>query len=359
MRINRLFEELKSVKLSSVRGVISKACYRMVPSKAVFWYVFDLCFFAIGFGMIFALHSPWLKLCGGLISGIATAMMFVWAHDAAHGTLFKNKKVAEIMGTIFMFPALSVYRLWIYGHNKVHHGFTSFSPVDWIWRPLSPSEYKEKSRLQRLLYRVERHLLTSAFHYFRRVWWQAMVRYNPAKNAEERRGYNMGKLMVLAYFIGMSALAYFFAGGLLGVLCAVILPFVVFTYFIAMIVYLHHTHPDIPFFDLKKDWSHSIGLLYCSTIIRTSKLAEMFLHNIMIHTPHHVDIRIPFYNLKKAYADLKETYGDYILEYRFSWPRVARIFKKCKLYDFEEKKWLTFAEAQAWLEEKSLVEQPA
>ena len=186
-----------------------------------------------------------------------------------------------------------------------------------------------------------------------------MVRYNPAKNAEERRGYNIGKLMVLAYFIGMSALAYCFAGGLLGILCAVILPFVVFTYFISLIVYLHHTHPEIPFFDLKQDWCHSIGLVYCSTIIRTSRLTEMFLHNIMIHTPHHVDIRIPFYNLKKAYADLKETYGDYILEYRFSWRRVARIFKKCKLYDFESKQWLTFAEAREWLEKKPLVEQPA
>jgi len=75
-------------------------------------------------------------------------------------------------------------------------------------------------------------------------------------------------------------------------------------------------------------------------------LAEMFLHNILIHTPHHVDIRIPFYNLKKAYKDLKENYAEYILEYRFSWLRVARIFKRCKLYDFENKRWLTYSEAR-------------
>jgi len=248
---------------------------------------------------------------------------------------------------------LSVFRLWIYGHNKVHHGFTSFSPIDWIWRPLSPKEYNELNLLQKLLYRIERSMLTNAFHYFRRVWLQAMIRYNPGKNKQERRGYLAGKLYVLTYVTVASVLAYCFAGGLLGVLCVVVLPFVVFTYFISTIVYLHHTHPDVPFFDLKTDWCHSIGLMYCSTIVRTSKLAQILLHNIMIHTPHHVDIRIPFYNLKAAYKDLKEHYGDYITEYRFSWMKVARIFKKCKLYDFDNMRWLTYAEGRLALRELS------
>ncbi len=354
MAKDRLFEELKNVKLSSVRGVISKSCYRRVPAKAVFWYLFDLVFFLGGFSLIFFTHSFVFKLLGGLLSGVATAMMFIWAHDAAHGTLFKSSRVAEFLGTVFMLPALSVYRLWIYGHNKVHHGFTSFSPVDWIWRPLSPREYADLNFFQRVLYRIERSFLTNGFHYFRKVWWQAMLKYNPGKDAKEKRGYMMGKLFVFAYFVGMSTLAFFFAGGVLGILCAVIIPFVVFTYYISTIVYLHHTHPDIPFFDLKQDWCHTIGLMYCSTVIRTSKLSEMLFHSIMIHTPHHVDIRIPFYNLKRAYHDLKQTYGDYILEYQFSWCRVMNIFKSCKLYDFENKTWLTFSEGRLYLANPSM-----
>ena len=349
MSIKTMFDklkELKGLKLSAVRSVISKSCYEAKPYKAVMWYLFDLLFFVAGFYLIFSNGSVWLKLLGGLVSGCATAMMFVWAHDAAHGTLFKGDKVPEIMGTLFMLPALSIYKLWIYGHNKVHHGFTSFTPVDWVWRPLTPKEYQALSRFQRILYRIERNMFSSAFHYFRKVWWQAMLRYNPGKDKKERRGYFLGKLYVLAYFIGMSVISFCFAGGLWGVVCAVVLPFVVFNYFISIIVYLHHTHPDLPFFDIKKDWNHSIGLMYCSTIVRTSRLAEIFLHNIMIHTPHHVDIRIPFYNLKKAYKDLKDNYSEYILEYRFSWRRAARIFKRCKLYDFENKRWLTYSEGR-------------
>ena len=144
----------------------------------------------------------------------------------------------------------------------------------------------------------------------------------------------------------MSILSFLFAGGVQGVLCAVVLPFVVFNYFISLIVYLHHTHPDIPFFDIKKEWSHSVGLLYCSTIIHCSKISEMLLHNIMIHVPHHVDIRIPFYHLKKAFKDLKKHYSHYIHEYRFSWAKVFKIFRSCKLYDFESKNWMTFKQAK-------------
>ena len=144
----------------------------------------------------------------------------------------------------------------------------------------------------------------------------------------------------------MSVLGYFFAGGLVGTVAAVFLPFIVFNYFIAIIVYLHHTHPDIPFFDIKNEWSHSVSALYCSTIVRCSRVSRVLLHNIMIHIPHHLDPRIPFYNLPKAHKALKEKYGEYFHEYRFNWRYLLTIFKQCKLYDFENKLWMTFKEAK-------------
>jgi omega-6 fatty acid desaturase (delta-12 desaturase) len=143
----------------------------------------------------------------------------------------------------------------------------------------------------------------------------------------------------------MSVLSYSFGGGLIGVFSAVILPFIVFNYFISMIVYLHHTHPKIPFFDVKSEWSQVIGALYCSTIIKSSKLTQILLHHIMIHVPHHLDVRIPFYHLPKAYEALKQAYGIYIHEYRFKWRDVFQIFKQCKLYDFKDKVWMDFKEA--------------
>ncbi len=340
-----LLNQVKQVKSSEARGIIPKSCYNRSYRKALLWLGIDLLLFLVGMALIFVMPYASFQLIGGMLSGIATAMLFVWAHDAAHGALFRSGKLAEVFGTIAMLPSLNIYRMWSYGHNRVHHGFTSFSPMDWIWRPLTPKAYQALSRFERTLYRIERNFFTCAFHYLRRVWWSEMLGFNPGKDNLQRKYYRRGKHFVAVYVFILSAIAYSLAGGIIGIISAVILPFIVFNYFIAMIVYLHHTHPDIPFFDQKNEWSQVVGALYCSTIIRCSKLSEMLLHNIMIHIPHHLDVRIPFYHLPEAYQALKKEYGIYIHEYQFKWSYAFRIFKQCKLYDFEHKIWMSFEEA--------------
>ena len=88
-------------------------------------------------------------------------------------------------GTAFMLPSMNMYRLWSHGHNRVHHGFTSYTPVDWIWRPLTPEAYAAKSRWGRVLYRLERSPFTCALHYLLRVWWPGMVMYRPDKHSRD------------------------------------------------------------------------------------------------------------------------------------------------------------------------------
>jgi len=342
----QLWEKLKQVKTHEAREAIPEECYTRNLRKTFLWFALDLSVFALGMVLVFSNPHVGFKILGGLISGVATAMLFVWAHDAAHGTLFESSKVSEFLGTIAMFPSLNIYRMWSYGHNRVHHGHTSFSPIDWIWRPLTPSQYQEMSSFQRLLYRVERSFFGCAFHYLRRIWWREMLSYNPGKNKEKRDYYRNGKIVVMIYGLVASIVAYQFAGGPIGILTAVILPFIVFNYFIAMIVYLHHTHPEIPFFDIKKEWSHTIGIMFCSTIIHCTKISSIVLHNIMTHIPHHLDIRIPFYHLPRAYEALKKEYGESFHEYQFKWSYVRNIFKRCKLYDFEKNVWMTFEEGK-------------
>jgi len=58
--------------------------------------------------------------------------------------------------TSLMLPSLNMYRLWCHDHHRVHHGFTSYTPVDWIWRPLTPSAYAALPWYRRLVYRFER-----------------------------------------------------------------------------------------------------------------------------------------------------------------------------------------------------------
>jgi acyl-lipid omega-6 desaturase (Delta-12 desaturase) len=334
---------LRKVKLGTVRAAFSPGVYERSHGKALGWLAVDLTLYAAFMaGVLLAPGAP-LKLLFGVLAGLAVAFLFVWAHDAAHGALFGSAWYGEVLGTIAMLPSLNMYRLWIYGHNKVHHGFTSYSPIDWIWRPHSPAEYRAASRWSRLVYRVERSFAGCGVHYLLRVWWPGMVRFRPERDVRRRNHFALAKLVTAAFVAGLSALTWWVAGPI-GPIAGVLVPFLVFTYVIALTVYLHHTHPRLPFFDDRKDWSASIGQVACSTVVRTPRVVEALTHNILVHTPHHVDTRIPFYRLKQAYADLKPIYGKDIVEYRFQLKTVRPIFRTCQLFDFETKTWYRFAD---------------
>ena len=339
-----LHQSLLDVKLTAVRRAISAACYRRSALQTFGWFAFDLALYLVMMAGALASDSPWARLAFGVGAGVAVAMMFVWAHDAAHGALFRSDRTAELLGTALMLPSFNPYRLWCHGHNRVHHGFTSYSPIDWIWRPLTPGEYRALSRWRRLVYRLERTPWGCALHYLLRVWWPGMVVFRPDPRSRERVGFAVSKAVTLGFALLLTAFCWWL-GGVMGVLVGVVVPFVVFNYFIALFIFLHHTHPAVPFFDHRSEWSNTIGQVYCSIVVRCSRLSELLTHNILVHVPHHVDPGIPFYRLHRAYADLQAAYAPYLHEYRFRWRTVAMIFRRCKLYDFERKIWYTYREA--------------
>jgi acyl-lipid omega-6 desaturase (Delta-12 desaturase) len=337
-----LYQTLREVKLNTVRRALSAACFERSAWQTFGWLAFDLALYVGAMAGVFASDACWAKLAFGVGAGCAVAFLFVWGHDAAHGALFRGEWTAEILGTIAMLPSLNMYRLWCHGHNRVHHGFTSYTPIDWIWRPLTPDGYRALSRPRRLLYRLERTPWGCALHYLLRVWWPGMVMFRPDERSRERLGVAVDKLITLAFALALAAAAWKWGGGAVGVVAGVLVPFLVFNYFIAFFIFLHHTHPDVPFFDQRPEWSNTIGQVYCSIVVRCNRVSELLVHNIMIHIPHHVEPRIPFYRLARAYADLRREYAPYLHEYRFRWATVWRIFRRCQLYDFDTRTWYTY-----------------
>jgi omega-6 fatty acid desaturase (delta-12 desaturase) len=326
-----------TLTLGRVREAFPARCYERSPWRTWTALAFDVVIYGAALAGALVLDGVLPRLACGAVAGLATAALFVWAHDATHGALLGAGRWARALSTAAMLPSLQVERLWAYGHNRVHHGFTSLSTVDWIWRPWTPAAYAAATPRARLLYRLERHPATCGLHYLLRVWWPGMVRFS-------RPGAHLSKAVVVAFAAGLTTAAWTL-GGPVSVLAALVVPFAVFTYTIALFVYLHHTHPDVPFFDDRATWSAVRGQLDCSTTIRTSWLAERLTHGILVHTPHHVDTRIPFYRLPEAAAALLAEHGDRVVTYRFRWGTVRRIFATCQLFDFDTGTWSTFTSA--------------
>lgn len=345
---------LKSMSLGGVRRGFSPAVRKRSMACAWAWYVIDVGLYFGFVAAVYAVGPVWQKLLLGVGAGIAVAMLFLWAHDAAHGSLFEHDGVSAIFGTAAMLPSLNVYPLWQYGHNRVHHGFTSLSPLDWIWRPLSPSEYRRRNSWQRFIYRRERSFSGCALHYLLRVWWPGMVRFSLDSYGRKKAGGRGSKLLTLVFALGASYPAFRYGGGVWGSVAAVVVPFIVFNYAIAFVTFLHHTHPEIPFFVDRGEWSAVIGQVFCSTVVRCSRPAEMLMHNILIHVPHHVDTRIPFYRLQRAFEELDPTVRAFVHEYRFRWSTARKIFQECQLFDFTEKVWYRFDDVRYDFDEAAL-----
>ena len=94
---------------------------------------------------------------------------------------------------------------------------------------------------------------------------------------------------------------------------------------------VHHTVPNVAF--KKADqWNEAQAQLTGTVHCDYPRWVEVLCHDINVHIPHHISTGIPSYNLRKAHQSLKENWGIYLSEYRFSWSLMRKITTQCHLY---------------------------
>lgn len=320
------------MQLADLRAALPDSCHRRSSVRALAGLARDVVLYALPISGALLLPNPLLRIACGVVAGVAVGVLFIWGHDAAHGALFTSRRTAKVLGTLAMLPSWQPYALWQHGHNRVHHGFTSLMSIDWIWRPWSPAEHAAASPLARASYRVERSFIGCGWHYLRNVWWRGMVRYQPKA------------LSITAAWVVVATTIAWRLGGAWSVLAAVIIPWLVFTWIIAAVTYLHHTHPTRRFFAARTEWSPVAGHVSGSTIVHLPRPIAWLLHDIFVHTPHHLDQRIPYYRLRTAWHALRpHAEALDVLEYRATPAAVWRTFTACKLFDPATGAWSTFA----------------
>ena len=52
--------------------------------------------------------------------------------------------------------------------------------------------------------------------------------------------------------------------------------------------------------------------------------------------PHHVNAKIPWYNLRAATDSLRSNWGEYMTECTFNWRMMKAIITECHVYDEKE-----------------------
>ena len=343
-------ERSEKGSLKPVLDVIPAEAYDNPTWKGLAYFSRDLVMYGLIIAGLIFLNNPFAVIALWVLSAMVISGLFIVAHDAAHGALFSSKRLNRVIGTIAMLPSWHVYEGWTLGHNRIHHGYTVREGFDFVWHPYTPEQFAAMSTLGRLRHRFEWSWFGAGAYYLREVWWHKMiVGAPPARWAKTiRRDRIIVWSFVAVASLALGALGWASYGGVVGILWMIlkvlVIPFLGFNFVIASFVHLHHIQPNIRWWK-RREWTKWHGQMEGTTVLRARFGLNFFFHWIMVHVPHHVDMRIPMYNLELATDAMKEAFPGTIHDEPLRFMDFVRNTRVCRLYDFDEGRWYTYREA--------------
>ena len=341
----------ESVK--DVRGALPAATRERSRATGLTYFAGSMAAYWATLALI-TLPDNWPARIGcALLNGLAIAVVFVVGHDACHGSLTPDSKINKWVGRIAFLPSLHPYASWEYSHNALHHGWTNLRGKDPVYCPRTVEEFRELSFRRQRFERISRTWLGLLPLYLVNVWWSLEIAPNADHRGHiEKRGtFVFDRALVAAFPFIQAAVA----GVLLHtrgvalipaaqvVTVMIMLPFLVFNWLIGFATFQHHTHARILWYDDVKRWSFFRSQVQGTVHVVFPRWLELVLHNIMEHTAHHVDTKVPLYNLTDAQDAIEAAYGkENVIVEPFSFRGMSRTFRTCQLYDYRNHQWLSF-----------------
>jgi omega-6 fatty acid desaturase (delta-12 desaturase) len=333
-----------------VRG-IPESCYRRSTTRGLFYVVRDFLIYAVLLGALITVDSWWALPVLWLITGVSISGIFVLGHDASHNALFNSKRLNSFVAKFAFLPSAHVESAWDFGHNRVHHGHTVKQGMDFVWHPATADEWNAMGASAQLRHRLEWSWLGAGLYYGRNVWWNKMMRFSTEGKlggtiARERRSMSM-LLLLAAAAVGYAG--WLTHGDVVGITWMIVkvavVPWLLFTWMIGFVVYVQHINRDIRWYP-RREWSKFRGQMEGTTNLRIPRLLNLFLHNIFIHVPHHVDMRIPFYRLPQAMNSIEAGFPGVAITKKLRMRDYFTTTSGCKLYDFESGAWSRYPTKQ-------------
>lgn len=299
-------------------------------------------------GAVLFAGALWIKILAALLAGLRLSSMYTLAHDAAHGTLARSKRLNWVLALLAGVPATHNYRMWSHDHNKVHHPYTNGDHFDY-YTPYSKAAYDALPRYRKVLEHIYRTPFgIGLWLYFCIHWFPTRVYPNvrtPREQVPESRRYSA---LLLAYHGSFIAALAFLApnvapiGAVQAVLLGWLLPLFTLMFLSSTSLYIMHTHPNIPWFrsdDLRAS-RHSPEV--CSVVWVLPDWFSKMVNNVYNHAAHHAHAGIPSYHLLAAQKRMNELVGHRLVIEKASARTLLHTMRVCKLYDYDNHQWLDF-----------------
>ena len=295
-------------------------------------------------------ESYWLKTLFAILAGTAIGSIFVIGHDAAHNALTPSKRLNALIGRIALLPNLHNYTLWLIVHNRMHHVVPCVAGLN-SWTPLSFEEYSRLPKWRQAIERLYRVPFLGFAPYYARERWLKEKFFPPRHLAGTRRKGQYLDFALLALYLATLFSLFYYASLRIphlqfweAVVWGFVIPQWVWNTLGGFTVYTHHTHPRVT-------WYRSEAAMQAAGAGQEDVTVHMVFpawygvisNHIMDHPAHHVATKIPLYNLHRAQARLNELLGERAIVERFSPLRYLANMRRCQLYDYENRRWLSFS----------------
>jgi acyl-lipid omega-6 desaturase (Delta-12 desaturase) len=223
---------------------------------------------------------------------------FVVFHDCAHGSLFDSKRANRWVGRLAGLLVLSPYERWRHDH-AVHHGTSGDLERRGVGDivTLTVDEYHALSSRGRLAYRMTRNPLVM----FGLGPIIAMVIGPRIATRAQRPRLRHSVLLTDAVIVALAAAL----GWLIGWdrLLLVWAPSALIAGSVGIwLFYVQHQFEDA-YWQSADDWDYTEAALRGSSYLRLPRLLEFFTGYIGFHHVHHLNARIPNYNLPRAHRE--------------------------------------------------------
>jgi omega-6 fatty acid desaturase (delta-12 desaturase) len=240
--------------------------------------------------------SPWLTLVLALPAGGFLVRTFCVFHDCSHGSLLPSRRANAYVGAIAGLLVLSPFRRWRHDH-AVHHASSGDLDRRGVGDlpTLTVSEYNARPWRSRLAYRMFRNPVVM---FGLGPVFAMMIGPRIATRAQRPRMRHsvLGTDLALAVVIGVAGLVMGWTSFLLVWAPAALLAGSIGIW----LFYVQHQFEDA-YWERGEDWTYGEAALRGSSYLKMPKVLQFFTGNIGLHHVHHLNAKIPNYNLQRAH----------------------------------------------------------
>jgi omega-6 fatty acid desaturase (delta-12 desaturase) len=254
---------------------------------------------------------PYIALWGAMIAAFAWGLpywvvlllivptaffqvrLFIIFHDCCHQSFFRSRRTNEIVGTILGILTFTPYASWGREHLDHHATVANLDKrgTGDVWT-MTVQEYRGASTAKRLAYRLVRNPFVMfglgpiwVFLLFHRL-------FPKGASAKEKRGVMLTNLALAVMVVGMGLLIGWKAYLLIQ------LPLIYISGMMGIwLFYVQHQF-DPTHWAPQKDWDFMRASLDGSSYYKLPKILQWLTGNIGLHHVHHINARIPNYNLQ-------------------------------------------------------------